>query len=399
MRFKPAAYSVALYVKGIKEEKPPPPSKPKFRNEKEGKLKSKRVLLAFIIICTVSIFGALLPMTGCTPTPPETIHLKFAHLVPGTNWWYSEVSAPWLDRIEQASNGRLIIDRYPGETLLKSSDLYSGVKEGIADMSVVLTSWLPGVFPLCSTMELPGTYVNSCQVSIRAKWETYKATAPWDELADVKVLRVASSPPNHFFTTNKQIRTLEDLKGMEISTPGSYAEGLSALGVVPVDVPVNDWYISIQKGVVEGLYSNSEVLQSFKLGEVLNYMTCTPFLYSMTFVYIMNLDVWNSLPKDIQKAFEDDAEFTIAEEAQIEFDWQVKGLKYAQQIKPDWGLYQLPEEEVARWRALVMPITEKEIAKFEAQGLPARKVWDELQRQAEKFNAMWPSEMEEFLQP
>ncbi len=106
------------------------------------------------------------------------------------------------------------------------------------------------------------------------------------------------------------MRTLEDIKGMKIAITGKYAPIVKALDAVPVEVPIQDWYPALERGVVDGCLNHFAVLRVFKLLDLLpNHTVFGPGGINMGAVgIIMNANTWGSLPKDIQEAFFEDSE-------------------------------------------------------------------------------------------
>ncbi len=66
-------------------------------------------------------------------------------------------------------------------------------------------------------------------------------------------------------------------------------------------VPMPDNYMAMQKGVTDGMGAPWEAIHGFRLYEVANYYTETPFP-AVYFSIAMNKRKWDSLDKDIQDA-------------------------------------------------------------------------------------------------
>ena len=76
-----------------------------------------------------------------------------------------------------------------------------------------------------------------------------------------------------FITTNPAIKSLADLKGMELRVAGTNAEVVKRLGGIPVAMPQSDTPEAIQKGVVKGMVSSMEILKDFKFAAYTPYAT------------------------------------------------------------------------------------------------------------------------------
>jgi len=62
-----------------------------------------------------------------------------------------------------------------------------------------------------------------------------------------------------------------------------------------------DVYLNLQKGVIDGMPVAAEPQGSFHLYEVATYYTYVSTV-ALSHSIVMNMDVWNSFPKDIQDA-------------------------------------------------------------------------------------------------
>lgn len=359
-------------------------------------MKNKRLLTLVGSVCLILVLAALPFMAACpAPPPPEEekpIELSWADSVPGGIWYYDEVILPFFDMVEQRSNGRIKITGYPGGTLCQQGAILSGVKSGIADMGREEDVYVSGVLPMCEVMGLGGVPYNCSAVAIHAKWETYKALEPkgaFQELSDVHVLYIGTAVPECLMS-QRPVRSLEDIQHMEVWARGKAGTFAKALGFVPVDLTYAELYDGLAKGVIQGAITAPTLLQVFLLADHTDYLTFTHFMSTTTTPYFMNLDKWNSLPKDLQKIITESAEFFVEYETNTFDRYQLDGIRYAMQVKPEWENIYLSDEEEARWVALVRAVSQEELAKFEAQGLPAQMVYEELLRQVEKYNAIYP---------
>ena len=61
-----------------------------------------------------------------------------------------------------------------------------------------------------------------------------------------------------------------------------------------------DAYLSLDKGVIDGMTAPWEAAISFRLHEVSKYLVVAPWTF-FHFTYSMNKAKWDSLPKDIQE--------------------------------------------------------------------------------------------------
>jgi len=186
--------------------------------------------------------------------------------------------------------------------------------------------------------------------------------------------------------TKVPVRSLSDLKGLEIRATGLSAKTLEALGAVPVAMPQSEAYESLSKGVVQGNLGPVEVLKGWRQAEVTDYLTRTPFLYNTLFFVTMNLDKWNSLSPEVQSAIKKVNEKYFEEVAMGLWDKQnADALKWAVEEK-GMEVINLSQEEIDKWINFVQPIQEEFVSKANKQGFDGQKILDMVKELAVKYN-------------
>jgi TRAP-type C4-dicarboxylate transport system substrate-binding protein len=233
----------------------------------------------------------------------KTIKLRYAQQNPDTGWSTVHCVEPWLKKVEAATNGQVKIQAFHGQTLAKGKDMWSAVKSGITDIGWCFHGYWPGMTPLADVISLPALPFSSAEQGSAALWRIYeKFPQIRKEFEDVKVLLFYTSEPYSLITRDKPVKRLEDIKGMKIRmTGGPPTDMMKELGGVPMLIPMPDNYISLQKGVIDGMGAPWEAINVWRFYEVVNYYTEVPFP-SVYFSIAMNKNQWNRLPKDVQKA-------------------------------------------------------------------------------------------------
>lgn len=255
----------------------------------------KQSLFISIVVVLVLAFAAT--------SSAKTIKLRYAQQNPDTGWSTINCVEPWLRQVEAATNGKVKIQAFHGQTLAKGKDMWDAVKTGITDIGWCFHGYWPGLTPLTDVISLPALPYRNAEESSAALWKLYeKFPEIQDEFKDVKVLLFYTSEPYSLITRNKPVKRMEDIKGMKIRmTGGPPTDMMKALGGVPMLIPMPDNYISLQKGVIDGMGAPWEAINVWRFYEVVKYFTEVPFP-AVYFSISMNKKKWNGLPKDVQDA-------------------------------------------------------------------------------------------------
>jgi TRAP-type C4-dicarboxylate transport system substrate-binding protein len=159
------------------------------------------------------------------------------------------------------------------------------------------------------------------------------------------------------------------------------------MGASAVSMDPGDYYISLERGVVDGIITGWAADEAFKLYEVAK--TNTIFgdgdggLWSPGFGVIINLDTWNKLPEEYRELLTqvfDEAGDNMAL-------WDVDTEAYAKEESKKRGkVVQLTNEEREAWVAYMIPANEKWISDTAAKGWPAQKAFDRLMELLQEAN-------------
>jgi TRAP-type C4-dicarboxylate transport system substrate-binding protein len=98
----------------------------------------------------------------------------------------------------------------------------------------------------------------------------------------------------------KPVSKLDDLKGLKMRTAAKYDRMMKKMGIVPVTVEAGETYTALQRGVVDGFGWPTIGPREMGWLENTKYAIDAPFYSRPNGLIMMNLDVWNKLPKDAQ---------------------------------------------------------------------------------------------------
>jgi TRAP-type C4-dicarboxylate transport system substrate-binding protein len=192
------------------------------------------------------------------------------------------------------------------------------------------------------------------------------------QFAENKVLLIHTSDPFLIISTKKQIKTLEDIKGMKIRVVGgAMVDAMKAIGGTPMFIPMPDNYIAMQKGTVDGVGATWEAIQAFRLHEVGKYVTVNLPLGASYFAIVMNNKTWASLPKDIQDAIMSVSGLKGSKFFGKNFFDSAKAEvpKVAKKGGYDLSVYSLPESERERWiKVAGKPVLDSWVKRMEGKG-------------------------------
>jgi TRAP-type C4-dicarboxylate transport system substrate-binding protein len=287
------------------------------------------------------LLTAALIALACMPAVAQTkIKLRYSMIWPATHP-ISLLNKAWGDDVEKATEGRVTVTTFPGNTLAPPMQVYDNVVKGIIDVGACLLAYAPGRLPLSEVLQQPLGYKNGYQATklANAYYEKFKPK----EFDEVKVMYLHGAAPG-FIMTKKAITSVKEVKGLRIKANAENADIVTNLGGSPVTIPVSETYDSLQRGVIDGTLFPIEALQGYKVGEILKTVIEDYSNSYMTSMYvIMNKEKWNAISPADQKAIEKINLEYIEKQGKlwIELDakakeWAIgKGVKFIQDTPAD----------------------------------------------------------------
>ena len=341
----------------------------------------------FLLVLLSSLLFLSIVATGCgggresgDNASGDVIKLKYAFFAPASTFPAKQMET-WTEELEKRTDGKVEVQLFPGGTLLAANNMYDGVKDGVADIGLSSTTYEPGRFPLLDIADMPSGYPNA-EVASQVVYDLVNEYPP-EAFKDFKIITAFATEPAHIQTV-KPVRYLEDLKGMQVRISGSLTPILKKLGASPVGMAMSEVPESLQTGIIDGSISSREVLLDLKLAETVKYTTDYPLAIN-TFVAVMNKEVWESLPADVQKAIDDlGSEMAVFTGKYMDNHVQ-EALKWSQE-EEGLEIISLSKEEKARWDELIKPLQDDYVKELEGKGLPAKEYQIKLYELIEKYS-------------
>ncbi len=326
-----------------------------------------------------SVAGACFFAAGAL-AQAQTIELKVSHYLPPNHTFQKEL-VRWGEELTAQSNGRLKLNIFPASQLGPVNRQFDLARSGVVDIAVGLHGATPGRYPTTELVSLP--YVrpsaggNSAVTSKRLTELAPEYLAA--EHNGLKILWMAVTNPLMFHTSNKQIKTVADFKGLRIRYAGEqFAQIIPALGAVPLPVPPAETQDGLAKGIIDGATFPYEATMSFDLGTVVKY-SLEPGVSTATFGVVMNPAKFASLPDDLKQLIDKSTGPARAEQFGKAFDESEKhGRDYM--LGKKVTITTLSDEELTNVKKAVGPIVDKASSALESQGKPGKKFLDAYQR-------------------
>lgn len=241
--------------------------------------------------------------TTATPAPSTTaaksITIKAVTFLPKNLFSVKNIYS-FVEQAPLLTNGTVTIQYLGGPEVIPAINQAESVRTGTVQMSIIPIELYDGLVPL----------TNMTALSLLTP-DQEKANGYWDYVNELHKKAglycldrgTATKTPDYFsLITNKPTNSPKDLAGQKIGCSSTLVQPyLKFIGATPVQVANVDAYSALERGVIDGMVDPIQNHNTFQLFTVTkNYIE--PGFYRGSVVIIFNLNTWNSLSADQQKA-------------------------------------------------------------------------------------------------
>ncbi|MCA3629598.1 MAG: TRAP transporter substrate-binding protein [Methylobacterium sp.] len=306
-----------------------------------------------------------------TSARAQATTLRMHHFLPPLSNAHSKLLAPWAKKVEADSQGQLKIDIFPSMQLGGTPpQLFDQARDGVADIIWTLPGNTPGRFPRTEVFELPFIAANRAIVNARAANE-FTGKHLMEETREVKLLAFWAHDAG-VIHANRQVRTMDDLKGLKLRNPTRLAgEALKALGATSVGMPVPQVPESLAQKVIDGAVIPWEVVPAVKVHELTRFHTeipGSPTLYTATFFLAMNRARYDGLSAELRAVLDKNLGMVFADMAGNMWDSEAKTISNVVRSRGN-TITVISEEEKNRWIKATEPVHAAWIEQMKAKNI------------------------------
>ncbi len=260
---------------------------------------NRRVLFGATGAALIGLFMAGGPVQ---PAAAEVIKLNLVGSWPAGVSSAADIGIHFIEEVNKRAAGRLEITYKGSRDVVPTFDQPEALVNGVFDLWYGAQNYWAGIVPggyvtELSPFDIPDKGPGSDLFNFMVK--QYKAVGVQylgHFSGDVKT-------GSHYMYTQEPVANIGDLKGRKIRVPPLTRFVVKAVGAEPVTLPPGEVYIALDRGTVEGFtWPYYDGFTAFGWQEVSKFLIDHP-LYRNGIGMAMNLEKWDSLPKDLQDIF------------------------------------------------------------------------------------------------
>lgn len=316
-------------------------------------LKTKRVVLFIGLAAIVAFIGSSFPVMAAS----KQVLFRYQSRGPQAHLM-SQGVMKFVQAVEARTNGRYKVEQYFAAQLYKDPDIPQVLGTGVLDMGDALSIRFSKIVRealivsgLCGLGKSASQFHRALDGKLGELLDK-----EFQKKANIKVIAWTElGGTDGIVCKKKQIRTIEDFKGLLIRAPGpANMLFLKDVEASPADISSAEVYTALQYGTIDGAITAMDSVVKRKFHEVAPNVTWAFIGYTMSTGLAMNLDKWNTLPPDIQKIFLESGK--LATEYTRTHSWNVKteAVKFLK-AQPKVHFYEVPKKEFSAWQEKVLP--------------------------------------------
>ena len=187
---------------------------------------------------------------------------------------FSRADQRWIEFVETRSDGSLRIRPSWSGALLSSEHSMIELRHGVVDIGLITPIYVKGGVHLIRTQSGFYSGVHGIEEQV-ALYHCLADAHPQfaRELEGLKILAVQGGSLPGLVTRDRQVTSLEDLKGLRVRVPSELLNVMRDLGADPVNMPMGDVYSALAKGIIDGVVAPTDTFRALHLAEVAKYFT------------------------------------------------------------------------------------------------------------------------------
>ncbi|HEY6612423.1 MAG TPA: TRAP transporter substrate-binding protein [Pseudomonas sp.] len=274
--------------------------------------------------------------------------------------------------VNEMSNGRLQVKIYAAGELVPALEVFDAVSRGTAEMGHGAPYYWKGKVPAAQFFCALPFGPNAQEMNT---WLHYGGGMQlWEEVYkpfNVVPFACGSTGVQTAGWFNKEIKSVDDFKGLKMRTPGLGGEVLTKMGGTVVNLPAGEIFTALQTGAIDatewiGPY-NDLALGLHKAAKY--YYTPGWQEPNVTFELTVNQGAWDKLPADLKAIVRAAARDVNGDMLD---DYNARNMEAMEKLKAEGvDVRRLPDEVIARLREVAAEVVEASAAADPA----AAKVW------------------------
>lgn len=236
--------------------------------------------------------------------PAEVFELKFSSWCSRGSFYFDDIYVEFAQNINNMSGGRIEVETYGAGEVAAAGEVFEALRTGMLDIGNPWPSYYKGVVP---EGELEGTVLGGLQNLQEV--ETLFWLRGWADIlrnevyAPLDLYYLGPNPcdAGYRIVSRNPITSLDDIEGLLVRAVPPVSTLLDNLGAQVVYVPWGEQYTAMATGTIDAaVYGDFPDTRDLHMHEFAPYHMDPPLAGYTNANFLVTMDVWDSLPEDLQ---------------------------------------------------------------------------------------------------
>jgi len=223
---------------------------------------------------------------------PVTLKLQGAFPEGGAHYYYLET---FQQKVQEYSGGTLTVEWGAGPEAIPANELAEALANDAVELVFSPYTYMVSFMPVMAGVKL----MDPATCRTNGGYEYINEIS--EEGLNAHFLGRASDGVAFTIAVNKEIKTLDDFKGLVVRGTAAHEPLMKALGASVVSMPLGDIYDALERNVVDGAGSILTDIVDNSLQDVLKYLI-QPGIYTSDSSLLIAMGAWNKLAPIQQEA-------------------------------------------------------------------------------------------------
>lgn len=288
--------------------------------------------------------GRLAAMTLCagllaSAAQAQTLRYAIGH-PPGS--YLVQGGELFAETVAEETDGDLSVEVYP-MSLLSMAETSGGLREGIADVGAVMSTYFSSEFPHANLLLEASMMLQTLDEDVSGRAGVVFGAAMADFIfndcpecnaefaAQNQVYAGGAGTPEYALNCTRPLVALEDMQGKRLRIGGAnWGRWSEAVGASPVNMSGNEMLEALSQGVIDCIILSTPDIYNFGMGEAVKHITLgAPGGVYVASLANLNRDSWQGLSEDQRRAVMRGAAMAAGKVAALYRDGEAKVLEDA----------------------------------------------------------------------
>lgn len=328
--------------------------------EAENQRNKKKWILAIMIAVVLFVIIIFL-VTRKKETVPEFV---FTYAENQTEDYPTTLGAlKFAELVEERTEGRIRIQVKAEGVMGSESEVIRQMQYGGIDFARISIAQLSDFIPQMNVLQLPYLYKDSSHMWRVLDGEIGERFLEYSEGYDLIGLSWYDAGARNLYSSDKPIRTLEDIQGLRIRVQEAtmMSEMITALGAIPVQIPYDQVYAALERKQVDGAENNWPSYETMQHYEVAGYYTVDEHI-RIPEMQICAKHTWEQLSENDRQIILECAKQSAFYERQLWTERERQARENA--LKNGAQEIYLTAEEKEKFKEAMMPVYEQFYADY-----------------------------------